>query len=233
MSLRKQFLYVCEAWERYKNLENGYHLSWTTGRWKCDEPRAKCCFLGTKERVFCINWQREMDLFWESQTQKIMGRPRTTINIYRKTESLRRENNAVRLVGSEGYRVPWASGTRWNSWYRSLPSVNDRFEQCIDRKATRVGYETRKSDFAARQHPITHNENGQRYNFRNSCPTRRTFQTWHLPTTTCFHRCRTHFPRSTSAHMNKSGNGLRTGSSWKTTSFSGMASTNCQRDGKS
>ena len=106
-----------------------------------------------------------MDLLREPKTQKIMGIPRTTIHIDRKTESLRKEDNAVHLVGSEGCGVPWTSETRWNSEYRLLTSTTDQFEPCIDRKAPRLGYKTRKTDFAARQRLITHSKRRQRYHF--------------------------------------------------------------------
>jgi len=42
-----------------------------------------------------------VDFFLESQTQKIMGRPRRTSHIDRKTESLWQEDDALCLVGPE------------------------------------------------------------------------------------------------------------------------------------
>jgi len=41
--------------------------------------------------------------FLESQAQKSMGRPRRTIHIDRKTESLWQEDDALCLVEPEGY----------------------------------------------------------------------------------------------------------------------------------
>jgi len=43
-----------------------------------------------------------VDFFLESQAQNIMGRPRRTIHIDRKTESLWQEDDALCLVGPEG-----------------------------------------------------------------------------------------------------------------------------------
>jgi len=43
-----------------------------------------------------------VDFFLESQAQEIMGRPRRTIHIDRKTESLWQKDDALCLVGPEG-----------------------------------------------------------------------------------------------------------------------------------
>ena len=51
--------------------------------------------------------------FWESQAQKIMGRPRRIIHIDRKTESLWQED-ALCLVGPEGCSLLWAIEAWWN-----------------------------------------------------------------------------------------------------------------------
>jgi len=48
-----------------------------------------------------------MDFFWESQAQK-MSRPRRTIHIDRKTESLWQEDYALCLVEPEEYGLLWA-----------------------------------------------------------------------------------------------------------------------------
>ena len=62
------------------------------------------CSLGTKGYRFCsvLGSEWKEDLFWESQAQEIMGRPRRTIYIDRNTESLWQKDDALCLVGPEG-----------------------------------------------------------------------------------------------------------------------------------
>ena len=100
--------------------------------------------------------------------------PRTTINIDRKTETLWKEDNSVHFVGSEKCRV-------------SLKLLNPG-ETVQNRKkwicSTITPHITQRK---RSETPFLHLA-------ENTFSTRRTHQTWPLPTTTCFHRCLTHFP---------------------------------------
>jgi len=65
----------------------------------------KFCSNDTEESHSCIVSLLGMKsgFFLESQAQKSMGRPRRTIHIDRKTESLWQEDDALCLVEPEGY----------------------------------------------------------------------------------------------------------------------------------
>ena len=54
------------------------------------------------------------DLFWESQAQEIMGRPRRVIHIDCKTESLWQKDDALCLVGPYGRVILRAVNTCGN-----------------------------------------------------------------------------------------------------------------------
>ena len=99
---------------------DGCHMNWTGDRWRGAKTRVKFCSNDTKESHFYIVSLLGMksDFFWESQAQKIMGRPRRTIYIDRKTESLWQEDDGLCLMG----RV-WFIMSYWSLAKRLIPNA--------------------------------------------------------------------------------------------------------------
>lgn len=60
-----------------------------------------------KERLFASDRDSKLklEIFREFKTEKIMGYPRTTINIYHSTKFPWEEDKTANLVVSEGYRL--------------------------------------------------------------------------------------------------------------------------------
>ena len=94
-----------------------------TGRWvprelndrrvngKSAKTHVTFWWLGTKGSSF-TSWK--VELFWESQAQKIIYRPRRTIHINRKIESLWQKDGALCLVEAEERGLLWAVKTLGN-----------------------------------------------------------------------------------------------------------------------
>ena len=111
--VNKPFPIGYERWERFRRRVDRYHTSWTTDKWKSTKPHVTCRSLGIKGSHFAwySYWGWKKDLFWESQAQKIMGRPRSTIHIDLKTESLWQKDDALCLVGPEWHTLLWTVKT--------------------------------------------------------------------------------------------------------------------------
>ena len=79
-------------------------MSRTKSKWKSEKTHVTFCSLSTKRSRFCILYLQGMKsefILRISSTKKIMDRPRRTIHIDRKTESLWQKDDALRLVGPE------------------------------------------------------------------------------------------------------------------------------------
>lgn len=140
-----------------------------------------------KKAFFASNryWWWKVDILRESEAQKIVGGPRSAINIDRKAKSFWKEDNALRLVGSEGSGELRTSEDWWvrrsmanatdNKW--SIWTMHWSKNRLIEQKSFRTRL---------------NRSNGTYY------PTRRTHQTLLLRTTTCSDRWREsaeqHFP---------------------------------------
>ena len=78
-----------------------------------------------------------MDLFWEFQEKKIMGRLKRTIHIDRKTKSLWQKDDALYLVGPEERSLLWIVKIRGNGQYWTLLTIIDLFEPFFGWKKAR------------------------------------------------------------------------------------------------
>ena len=85
-----------ERWERFRRPTDGYHMSWTTGKWGSAKTDVTFCSLGTKRKSFLYRF-----VFENLKRKKSWISPRRTIHINRKTESLWWKINALRLVWPE------------------------------------------------------------------------------------------------------------------------------------
>ena len=104
--------------------------------------------LQTEEEVVSASdrdWGWEIDLFWKSQSQEIVGWSRPTIDILVKAWSLRTEDDAVREVGSTGCRVLWAVGTKWNGRC-TVTIINSNWTVLWAKKKAGIPAETRLRD---------------------------------------------------------------------------------------
>ena len=139
-------------------------------------------------------WRWKVDFFWESQAQKIMGKPRRTIHIDRKTESLWQEDDALCDVWRDYKGVVYYellkpgetvnTNNNWSIWtVRCLKN-----DQNIKRSNTRSFFSM------TMLHHIWQNQFGTRWKHSAGkfYPMRLTHQTWLLPITTCLHRWVTH-----------------------------------------
>ena len=88
-----------------------------------------------------------MDLFRQSQEQKIIGRPRKTINITASTQYLWKEGFIVYLVTLERNCVPWIAKTWWNSYCWRLPWGIDQIKPNIKEKTPRLRAQNTWSNF--------------------------------------------------------------------------------------
>ena len=106
MLVNNMFSIGYERWERLRRLVDGYPVSWTIGKWKSAKIFYMWHFASSvRKKVIFVSYNYKgwkVDLFWESQVQKIMVRPKRTINIYCKTESVWQKDNVLCLVGSDG-----------------------------------------------------------------------------------------------------------------------------------
>ena len=75
-------------------------------------------------------WEWKVDFFLKSQAQKIMGRPRRTIHIDRKTESLWQEDDALCLMGPESViyyellKLDWSETVNTKRYQQQLIDLN-------------------------------------------------------------------------------------------------------------
>ena len=92
-------------------------------------------------------WRWKVDLFRQSQTQKIMGRPWSTI-ITTSTQYSWKQSFTVYLVGSEGSCVLWTVKTWWNGYWWLLPTTINKIESSVEAKTTRMGGQNKQSNFA-------------------------------------------------------------------------------------
>jgi len=104
--------------KEFKKLADGCHMNWTRDRWRGAKTHVKFCSNDTEESHSCVVWGWKVDFFWESQTQKIMDRPRRTIYIDRKTESLWQEDDVF-----GGIRRVWSIMSYWSLAKRLLPNA--------------------------------------------------------------------------------------------------------------
>ena len=95
--VNKLFPIAYERWERFRKAADECHMNWTRDRWRRAKTHVKFYSNDTEESHSCIVSLLGMEsgFFWESQAQKVMGRPRHTIHIDRKTESLWQEDDAL------------------------------------------------------------------------------------------------------------------------------------------
>ena len=95
---------------RFRKLADECHMNWTKDRWRGAKTHVTFCSNTIQKKVILASyryWRWKVDFFLESQAQKIMGKPRRTIHIDRKTESLWQEDDALCLVGPEGCGLLW------------------------------------------------------------------------------------------------------------------------------
>ena len=109
--VNKLFPIAYERWERFRKSSDGCHMNWTRDR-NGEAQKYMWNFARTIQKKVILAsyryWGWKVDVFWKSQGQKIMSRPRRTIHIDRKTDSLWQKDNAVCLVGPEECGLLWA-----------------------------------------------------------------------------------------------------------------------------
>ena len=94
---------------------------------------------------------------------EIMGRPRRTIHIDHKTESLWQKNDALCLVGPEGRVLLWAVKTWRNGQWYKLPRAIDQFEAFPVWEKIRIPKEATQSHFSSWQCSITYGKTGSQH----------------------------------------------------------------------
>ena len=105
-----------ERWERFRSPVDGYHMSWTTDKWKNAKTHVTFCSFETKRSGFCIVQLQGMKsgFILRILSAKIMDRPRRIIHIGRKIESLGQKYDALCLMKPERRGLLWAVKTWGN-----------------------------------------------------------------------------------------------------------------------
>jgi len=104
--VNKLFPIAYERWKRFRKSADECHIN----ERQMERRKNTCEILleWYRRKSFLhriVTGDEKWIFFWESQAQKIMGRPRRIID--RKTESLWQEDDALCLVGPEGCGLLW------------------------------------------------------------------------------------------------------------------------------
>ena len=196
MLVAKPYLIVFMPWERSRRQENGYHIIWTTDKWKSEKRCVKCCFLGMKESLSCIGYWLETKNGSTSRTQNARSRGLTQDNHpHRPQNRIASEGRQCCAFG--GIRRVWCTMSFWNQVKLWIPfaTVNNWSIWTMHwSKSAQIGLQDTEKWYWSKTTPHHTQRKTSESPFlhlaRNSCPTRRTHQTWPLRTTTCFDRYR-------------------------------------------